>query len=79
MFCSSVSLKVLIFFHHLDSLSSYSVTSGVLGTLYPLIMAALLGIGDGVLNTQLSALLGILFKHDTVTANPTLIRQIFVW
>ena len=79
MFCSSVSLNVLIFFHLLDSLSSYRVTSGVLGTLYPLIMAALLGIGDGVLNTQLSALLGILFKHDTVTANPTLIRQIFVW
>lgn len=29
-------------------------------------MAALLGIGDGVFNTQLSALIGIFFKHDTV-------------
>jgi hypothetical protein len=29
-------------------------------------MAAMLGIGDGVFNTQLNALLGILFKHDTV-------------
>lgn len=74
-----MSLKVLIIFLHLVLLSSYSVTSGVLGTLYPLSMAALLGIGDGVLNTQLSALLGILFKHDTVTAIPTLIRPKFVW
>lgn len=32
-------------------------------------MAAMLGIGDGVINTQLSALIGILFKHDTVTVN----------
>lgn len=40
--------------------------SGALGIIYPLIMAALLGIGDGVLNTQLSALLGIFFKNDTV-------------
>lgn len=46
--------------------SSCSVTSGVLGILYPLLMAALLGIGDGVLMTQLNALLGLLFKHDTV-------------
>ncbi|KAK4349097.1 hypothetical protein RND71_031852 [Anisodus tanguticus] len=40
------------------------VTGGVLGILYPLLIAALWGIGDGVLNTQLSALLGILFKDD---------------
>lgn len=40
--------------------------SGVLGAVYPLIMAAALGIGDGVFMTQLSALLGIFFKHDTV-------------
>jgi hypothetical protein len=32
-------------------------------------MAAMLGIGDGAINTQLSALLGILFKHDTVSIN----------
>ena len=29
-------------------------------------MAAMLGIGDGVLNTQLNALLGMLFKHNMV-------------
>ncbi|XP_016490327.1 UNC93-like protein 3 [Nicotiana tabacum] len=45
-------------------LLSHSVTGGVLGILYPLLVAALWGIGDGVLNTQLSALLGILFKDD---------------
>ncbi|XP_039059445.1 UNC93-like protein 3 isoform X4 [Hibiscus syriacus] len=42
----------------------YSATGGVLGIVYPLLMAALLGIGDGVLNTQLSALLALLFKHN---------------
>ncbi|KAF5953786.1 hypothetical protein HYC85_006642 [Camellia sinensis] len=41
-----------------------SVTSGVLGILYPLLMAATLGIGDGIFKTQLNALLGMLFKHD---------------
>ncbi|KAJ4704708.1 UNC93-like protein 3 [Melia azedarach] len=56
-------------------LLKYSLTSGVLGTLYPLLMAALLGIGDGVLNTQLSALLGLLFKHDTEGA----FAQLKVW
>ncbi|GFP98361.1 unc93-like protein 3 [Phtheirospermum japonicum] len=45
-------------------LLKYSVSGGLLGTLVPLLIGALWGIGDGVLNTQLSALLGILFKHD---------------
>lgn len=45
-------------------LLNYSVTGGILGTLLPLLIGGLWGIGDGVLNTQLSALLGILFKHD---------------
>ncbi|WMV44379.1 hypothetical protein MTR67_037764 [Solanum verrucosum] len=45
-------------------LLAHSVTAGALGILYPLLVAALWGIGDGVLNTQLSALLGILFKDD---------------
>ncbi|CAL5334638.1 unnamed protein product [Camellia sinensis] len=40
------------------------VTSGVLSILYPLLMAAALEIGDGIFNTQLNALLGMLFKHD---------------
>ncbi|KAK6140308.1 hypothetical protein DH2020_025945 [Rehmannia glutinosa] len=45
-------------------LLKYSVSGGLLGTFLPLLIGALWGIGDGVLNTQLSALLGILFKHD---------------
>ncbi|KAK4419099.1 UNC93-like protein 3 [Sesamum alatum] len=45
-------------------LANYSVSGGLLATLLPLVIGALWGIGDGVLNTQLSALLGILFKHD---------------
>lgn len=46
-------------------LLKYSISSGVLGIIYSLLIAAIWGIGDGVFNTQLSALLGILFKHDT--------------
>ncbi|CAN1805770.1 UNC93-like protein 3 [Linum perenne] len=54
-------LQALVF---LWILLNYSLTSGVLGVLYPLLMAAMLGIGDGVFNTQLNALLGIIFKQD---------------
>ncbi|XVE61848.1 hypothetical protein DITRI_Ditri06bG0071800 [Diplodiscus trichospermus] len=60
--CGGAFFQALIF---LWLLLKYSATSGVLGVVYPLLMAALLGIGDGVLNTQLSALLALLFKHDT--------------
>ncbi|RZC76058.1 hypothetical protein C5167_000807 [Papaver somniferum] len=56
-------------------LLSYSATSGVLGYVYPLLMAAMLGIGDAVFNTQLNALLGILFKDDTRGA----FAQLKVW
>ncbi|RID64130.1 hypothetical protein BRARA_E03086 [Brassica rapa] len=56
-------------------LLGYRTTSGVLGTVYPLIMAAVLGIGDGILNTQISALLALLFKHDTEGA----FAQLKVW
>ncbi|KAK9289999.1 hypothetical protein L1049_008162 [Liquidambar formosana] len=56
-------------------LLKYSVTSGVLGVIYPLLMAAILGIGDGVFNTQLSALIGMLFKRDTEGA----FAQLKVW
>lgn len=56
-------------------LLKYSLTSRVLGIVYPLIMAALWGIGDGVFNTQLSALLAILFKNDTEGA----FAQLKVW
>ncbi|GMJ03080.1 At Uncoordinated protein 93 [Hibiscus trionum] len=53
----------------------YSPSGGVLGIVYPLLMAALLGIGDGVLNTQLSALLALHFKHDMEGA----FSQLKVW
>uniref|UniRef100_A0A2N9J236 UNC93-like protein 3 n=1 Tax=Fagus sylvatica TaxID=28930 RepID=A0A2N9J236_FAGSY len=56
-------------------LLEYRLTSGVLGIVYPLLMAAILGIGDGVFNTQLNALLGILFKHDPEGA----FAQLKVW
>ncbi|XP_019456320.1 PREDICTED: UNC93-like protein 3 [Lupinus angustifolius] len=56
-------------------LLNFSITSGWLGTLYILLLAALLGIGDGVLMTQLNALLGMLFKHDTEGA----FAQLKIW
>ncbi|XP_048493398.1 UNC93-like protein 3 isoform X2 [Beta vulgaris subsp. vulgaris] len=56
-------------------LLKYSTTSGVLGMVYPLIMAAALGIGDGVMMTQINALLGMLFKHDMEGA----FAQLKVW
>ncbi|KAK9127129.1 hypothetical protein Syun_015926 [Stephania yunnanensis] len=46
-------------------LLKYSIVSGVLGVVYPLVMAAMLGMGDAVFNTQLNALLGLLFRDDT--------------
>lgn len=39
---------------------------GLLGAAVPLFMSALWGVGDGVLNTQLSALLGLLFEDIKV-------------
>ncbi|XP_004302724.1 PREDICTED: UNC93-like protein 3 [Fragaria vesca subsp. vesca] len=69
---AGVLIQTIIF---LWLLLIYSPVSGVLGTVYPLIMAAALGIGDGVLNTQLSALLAIYFKHDTEGA----FAQLKVW
>lgn len=56
-------------------LLKYSVVSGILGIMYPLLMAALLGAGDGVLMTQLNALIGMLFKHDMEGA----FAQLKVW
>ncbi|KAA3455079.1 UNC93-like protein 3 [Gossypium australe] len=70
--CGGAFFQALIF---LWLLLKYSATSGVLGVIYPLLMAAFLGIGDGVLNTQLSALLALLFKHDTEGA----FAQLKVW
>ncbi|CAI9779035.1 unnamed protein product [Fraxinus pennsylvanica] len=45
-------------------LLNYSISGGLLSTLYLLLIGGMWGIGNGVLNTQLSAFLGILFKHD---------------
>ncbi|GAB2235654.1 hypothetical protein Drorol1_Dr00026086 [Drosera rotundifolia] len=45
-------------------LVKYSATSGVLGMIYPALMAAALGIGDGVFNTQIYAMIGMLFEND---------------
>ncbi|XP_027349883.1 UNC93-like protein 3 isoform X2 [Abrus precatorius] len=56
-------------------LLNFSIASGLLGTLYLLFLAALLGTGDGVLMTQLNALLGMLFKHDTEGA----FAQLKIW
>ncbi|XWS67029.1 hypothetical protein CRYUN_Cryun05aG0251300 [Craigia yunnanensis] len=70
--CGGAFFQAVIF---LWLLLKYSATSGVLGIVYPLLMAALLGIGDGVLNTQLSALLALLFQHDTEGA----FAQLKVW
>lgn len=43
-----------------------STSTGLLGIVIPLIIAAIWGIGDGIFNTQLSALIALLFKHDMV-------------
>ncbi|MED6121070.1 hypothetical protein PIB30_026695 [Stylosanthes scabra] len=56
-------------------LLDFSISSGWIGTLYILFLAALLGIGDGVLMTQLNALLGMLFKKDTEGA----FAQLKIW
>ncbi|KAF2908385.1 hypothetical protein DAI22_12g180700 [Oryza sativa Japonica Group] len=40
----------------------YSPMGGLLGAAVPLFIGALWGVGDGVLHTQLSALLGLLFE-----------------
>lgn len=42
----------------------YSPMGGLLGPAVPLVVGAVWGVGDGILNTQLSALIGLLFKND---------------
>lgn len=53
----------------------YSPMAGVLGAAVPLFIGALWGVGDGVLNTQLSALLGLLFEDVKEAA----FAQLKVW
>ncbi|XP_020586980.1 UNC93-like protein 3 isoform X2 [Phalaenopsis equestris] len=43
----------------------YSLSNGALGSVLPLLIGAIWGVGDGVFNTQINALLGMLFKRDT--------------
>ncbi|XP_078181230.1 major facilitator superfamily protein [Carex rostrata] len=56
-------------------LFGYRLTSGLMGMVNPLLMGAIWGVGDGVLNTQLSALLGLLFKNNKEAA----FAQLKVW
>ncbi|KAM7263246.1 hypothetical protein ACFE04_000929 [Oxalis oulophora] len=70
--CGGALAQAIIF---LWILLQYSATSGLIGMIYPLIMAGVLGIGDGVLMTQLNALLGILFQHDMEGA----FAQLKIW
>ncbi|KAJ0983970.1 hypothetical protein J5N97_002326 [Dioscorea zingiberensis] len=56
-------------------LFGYSVTTGTIGSVSALLMIAIWGVGDGVFNTQLNALVGILFKHETESA----FAQMKVW
>ena len=61
---TSVVPVALLYFTHLYSANS--PMSGLLGAAIPLFIGALWGVGDGVLNTQLSALLGLLFEDVKV-------------
>lgn len=56
-------------------LFGYRLTSGLMGMVNPLLMGAIWGVGDGVFNTQLSALLGLLFKNNKEAA----FAQLKVW
>lgn len=47
-------------------ISGYSPMDGQLGSAAPLLIGALWGVGDGVFNTQTTALLGLLFKNNKV-------------
>nr|CAB3466206.1 unnamed protein product [Digitaria exilis] len=53
----------------------YSPMAGLLGAAIPLFIGALWGVGDGVLNTQISALLGLLFEDVKEAA----FAQLKVW
>ncbi|XP_058109775.1 UNC93-like protein 3 isoform X2 [Magnolia sinica] len=56
-------------------LLKYSLTSGILGYVYPLLMSVIWGVGDGVFNTQINAILGMLFRRNTEAA----FAQLKVW
>ena len=64
-FSCACGSTVFYIFTHLYPANS--PMSGLLGAAIPLFIGALWGVGDGVLNTQLSALLGLLFEDVKVT------------
>ncbi|CAA6654928.1 unnamed protein product [Spirodela intermedia] len=51
------------------------LSSGELGYVYPLLIAAVWGVGDGVFNTQLNAILALLFRRNMEAA----FAQLKVW
>jgi len=63
-FSCACGSTVFYIFTHLYPANS--PMSGLLGAAIPLFIGALWGVGDGVLNTQLSALLGLLFEDVKV-------------
>lgn len=54
---------------------NHSFGSGAVDLINLLGMAALWGLGDGVFNTQINAVLGLLFPHDTEAA----FSQLKIW
>lgn len=57
------------------SLLFYSPMDGVLGTAAPLLIGALWGVGDGMLNTELNAVVGLMFED----AKESAFAQFKVW
>lgn len=48
------------------TLSCYSPMAGVLGAAAPFLIGALWGVGDGMMNTELNAVVGLLFEDSKV-------------
>ncbi|XBH90065.1 hypothetical protein VPH35_081825 [Triticum aestivum] len=61
-FFTSLLLLTAIYFQCTHLCLPYSPMGGLVGAAAPLLIGALWGVGNGVLNTQLSALLGLLFE-----------------
>ncbi|KAJ0987749.1 hypothetical protein J5N97_006105 [Dioscorea zingiberensis] len=60
-------------------LFGYSLTVGALGSVIPLLIAVIWGVGNGVFITQLNALLGILSKHERGFDLESAFGQLKVW
>lgn len=70
--CVGAFLEMIVLFW---LLLGYSLSSGLLGRVIPLFMAGMLGTGNGILNTQICTLLGMLFHSDMEAA----FAQLKVW